>query len=409
MSYTYTDKIKFAYTPNFDAFNRLRVSEPFTLFDSSHRYSDNGLWETSGSGTASFNETQGLIDLEVNGNSDTEIIRETTRVFAYQPGKSLLVLNTFTFETAKPELRQRVGYFGVESGCYLQLSGSNISFVERSSVSGITTNTEVSQSLWNVDKMDGQGPSGVELDFTKVQILWQDFEWLGAGSVRCGFVVDGQLYTSHIFHHANNINQTYINTACLPIRYEIKNLGATGTTSKLKQICSSVISEGGYQLRGVRQTTKARIDLPYTISSANTYYPVASIRLRSSKKDAIAVPRELTIAAKEAANYGYWIVTGGTTTGGSWVSSSLNSVVEYNLTATSFQTGSIIQTGFFTQTNQGGGSTINLTGDDVFRYQLTRNSLTGSFQEFTIAVAADAITGGGNTIWASIGWEEIVR
>lgn len=408
MSYTYTDKVKFAYTPNFDAFNRLRISEPHTLFDSSHRYSDNDMWATSGSGTATFNSNEGLIDLDINGNLNSEVIRETNRVFAYQPGKSLLVLNTFTLETAKDGLRQRIGYFGVQNGCYLQMSGSQVHFVERSSVSGTTTETEVSQSLWNVDKMDGRGPSGVTLDFTKSQILWQDFEWLGVGSVRCGFVVNGELYTCHVFHHANLVPKTYITTACLPIRYEIKNVAATGTSSKLKQICSSVISEGGYELRGSGQSSRPNIANPYTLGLSNTYYPVVSIRLRSSRIDSIAVPTSIGLMAKESGNYGYWVVTGGSTSGGTWVSSSVSSSVEYNLTATSFQTGSIVQAGFFAQTNQAGAG-VSLTDGDVFKYQLTRNGLTSTPQEFILCVAVDAVTGGGNTIWRSISWEEITH
>lgn len=409
MSYTYTDKIKFAYTPNFDAFNRLRVSEPFTLFDSNHRYQDNGMWYASGSGTVTFNSNEGLIDLEVNGNLNSEIIRETGKVFAYQPGKSLLVLNTFTLETAKDGLRQRIGYFGSQNGCYLQLSGSQVHFVERSSVSGTTTNTEVSQSLWNVDKMDGNGPSGVTLDFSKSQILWQDFEWLGVGSVRCGFVVNGELYTSHVFHHANLVPKTYITTACLPIRYEIKNVAATGTTSKLKQICSSVISEGGYELRGTSRCTKTTIGSPYALTVANTYYPVATIRLRSGSLDSIVIPKGVSLMAKEAGNYAYWIVENGTTTGGTWVSSSISASVEYNITGTSFQTGSIIETGYFTQTNQGAGSPVKLGDGDLFKYQLTRNTLSATANEFTLCVAVDSITGGGNSVWRSIDWEEITR
>ena len=112
MSYTYTDKVKFANTTNFDAFGRLRVSNPFTLFDSSHRFADNELWSTATAtgGTATFNSAQGLVDLAVTAAYGSEVVRETTKVFSYQPGKSLLVLSTFVMSAAKTNLRQRVGY-----------------------------------------------------------------------------------------------------------------------------------------------------------------------------------------------------------------------------------------------------------------------------------------------------------
>ncbi len=142
-----------------DAFGRIRVSSPLTLFDSSHRYKDNGLWNTSttSGGTAVFRPKEGLVDLIVNTTNGSEVLRETAKVFSYQPGKSLLVLNTFVMAPAQTNLRQRVGYFGTENGIYLQLNNSTLSFVERSLVTGVVTESIVNQSAWNVDKMDGTG------------------------------------------------------------------------------------------------------------------------------------------------------------------------------------------------------------------------------------------------------------
>jgi hypothetical protein len=109
-----------------DAFGRTRVSAPLTLFDSSHRYNDNGLWSTSsGTGaTYAFNANEGLVDLNVTTASGSEIIRETNKVCSYQPGKSLLFMSTFVMNTAKANLRQRVGYYGAANGMYLELSGT---------------------------------------------------------------------------------------------------------------------------------------------------------------------------------------------------------------------------------------------------------------------------------------------
>ena len=169
-----------------DSFGRLRVSNPLTLFDSSHRHQDNGLWATSvaNSGTATFNANQGLMDLAVTTTSGSKVYRETLRVFPYQPGKSLLILSTFVFNEAKTNLRQRSGYFDNNNGFFLELSGTTLSFVRRSYVSGTLVETKIPQSDWNTDKLDGTGLSGITLDMTKAQILWSDMEWLGVGSVR---------------------------------------------------------------------------------------------------------------------------------------------------------------------------------------------------------------------------------
>jgi hypothetical protein len=193
-----TNTINAVTTPDpiqLDAFGRLRVSTPLTLFDSSHRYRDNNLWSslTAVGGTYAFNQNQGLMDLTVNNLSGSSVIRETTKVFAYQPGKSLLILNTFVFAPSATNLRQRTGYFGADNGIYVQLDGGVVSFVERSLVNGSpSTESIVPISAWNVDKLNGTGPSGFTLDITKAQISWMDIEWLGVGTVRCGFVIDGK-------------------------------------------------------------------------------------------------------------------------------------------------------------------------------------------------------------------------
>ena len=267
-----------------DSFGRLRVSNPLTLFDSSYRHQDNGLWATSvaNSGTATFNANQGLMDLAVTTTSGSKVYRETLRVFPYQPGKSLLLLSTFVFNEAKTNLRQRSGYFDNNNGFFLELSGTTLSFVRRSYVSGALVETKIPQSDWNTDKLDGTGLSGITLDMTKAQILWSDMEWLGVGSVRMGFVIDGVLITCHTFNHANIISSTYITTATLPLRYEIENTGTTGSSSTLKQICGSVISEGGYQLSGDSHSVGTPIATPVSMATAGTVYPIVSLRLIAS-------------------------------------------------------------------------------------------------------------------------------
>lgn len=399
--------ISYANSPNIDAFGRLRVSEPFTLFDSSHRFADNGLWSTSTatSGTATFNASQGLMDLDVTTASGSEVLRETTKVFSYQPGKSLLVLNTFVMSPAKTNLRQRVGYYGTNNGYYLEQDNSSVSFVERSFVTGAVVNTPVAQASWNVDPMDGSGPSGITIDFTKAQILFMDLEWLGVGTVRMGFVIDGNFYVCHRFNHANLIASTYITTASLPIRYEITNTGVTTGASTLKQICSTVLSEGGYELRGSQQAVGTPITTAKNLGSAGTYVPIVSIRLKSTRLDGIAVATAISVIGNTAANYNWQVIASGTTNAGTWTSAGANSCVEYNLTGTSFTGGRIIASGYFTATASTSVS-VDILRAALLSTQLERNGLTGVASEFTLVLAAGT---GNESVFASIDWEEISR
>jgi hypothetical protein len=393
-----------------DAFGRLRVSTPLTLFDSSHRYKDNGLWNTASvsGGTAVFSPSEGLVNLNVTTANGSQIIRETSKVFSYQPGKSLLVLNTFVMAPAQNNLRQRVGYFGTENGIYIQLNNSTLSFVERSSVTGLVTESIVNQAAWNVDSLDGNGPSGITLDITKAQILFMDIEWLGEGTVRLGFVIDGNFILCHRFNHANLISSTYITTASLPLRYEISNTGTTASPSTLKQVCSSVISEGGYELRGAQQAIGTPITAPITFAAAGTYYPISALRLKTTALDAVVIITAASILGLgNGKNYAWRIVQNATVAGGSWLTSGIDSAVEYNLTGTSSTGGRILAQGYVNSSNQASPS-INILKEAVFTTQLERNSFTSTPYELVIEMAIDTI-GGVLGAYVSMDWEEISR
>jgi len=393
---------------NVDAFGRMRVSNPLTLFDSSHRFTDNNLWVSSITGTASatFSASQGLIDLAVGTASGDQIIRETIKVFAYQPGKSLLIMSTFVMNAAKANLRQRVGYYGAENGFYLEQDGTNVYFVERSFVTGAVTQTRVAQSDWNQDTLNGTGVSGISLDLSKAQILYMDVEWLGVGTVRMGFVIDGVFVPAHSFQHANLITTTYITTASLPLRYEITNTGVAASSSTMKQICSTVISEGGYELRGLQQAIGTAITAPRALTTAGTLYPVISIRLKSTRQDAIVILTALSIMGiTNNSNYQWRVVASGTSTGGTWVSAGTDSSVEYNLTGTSTSGGRILASGYFQGSNQG-STTIDILKAALFSFQLERNSFTPTMYELTLVCTGSS---NGDQLHASMDWEEVSR
>jgi hypothetical protein len=393
-----------------DAFARLRVSNPLTLFDSSHRYRDNNLWESLVVGTGStvgFVTAQGLINIGIGTTAGCSAIRETTKVFSYQPGKSLLVLNTFVMNAPKTNLRQRVGYFGADNGMYLELDGNTLYFVERS-LSTATT-TRVAQSSWNIDRLDGTGASGITLDTTKAQIMWMDIEWLGLGTVRMGFVINGQFIHCHSFHHANVIEGTYITTASLPLRYEIANTAITTSSSTLKQVCSTVISEGGYELRGLQQAVNTPITAPVDLPSpAGTYYPVISIRLKTSpnRLDAIVILTALSLMGiGNGPEYNWQVRASATTSGGTWVSAGVDSAVEYKIDGGTVSGGRILASGFFSSTNQSSTS-VDILKEALFKFQLERNGLTGTPYELTLVCASNTA---GADVFASLDWEEISR
>jgi len=397
-----------------DAFGRARMSLPLTLFDSSHRYADNSLWATSnsasGNSTFAFDPNAGLINLNITTANGANVIRETTKVFSYQPGKSLLTLNTFVMEPAKDNLTQRIGYFGANNGIYFEQAGNTISFVERSISTGNVVETRVNQTDWNKDNLLGNtagSPSQKTLDLSKAQILWSDIEWLGLGTVRCGFVIDGQLIHCHSFNHANYITSTYMQTASLPMRYEIFNTGTTSSNSTLKQVCSSVISEGGYELRGSQLSVGTPVEFAKDLGGTpGVDIPIVSLRLKQDRLDGIVILTALSILCVGNNARAKWkVIANPTLANTTWTSAGTNSCVEYDLTANTATAGRVLASGFVTSSTQS-AVVADVLKEALFKFQLERNGLTNTPYPITITMATAAANDDG---LVTIDWEEISR
>jgi hypothetical protein len=389
---------------NVDAFGRLRVSNSFTLFDSSFRYGDRtDIWDTSvtGTGQAVYDSNAKTVSMSVHAAGDA-VIRETRTVFQYQPGKSLLIFNTFCMTAPRVGLRQRVGYFGAHNGIFLEADGVNISLVIRKDITGTVSDSErQSQSSWNGDTLlgplDPNCPSGITLDLSKPQIFWMDIEWLGVGSVRCGFVINGVFHVCHTFHHANQGTLTgpYMATACLPIRYELTSTGSS--SGVFTHICNSVISEGGYEPKPKFNSASMGINSK-SLSSNGTYYPMVSLRLNSLTPDAIIrlaqMQTMISTNSNTPRNCHFIILKNATLTGANWVTHSSGNV-DYDLSATAFSGGSELLQGYFTF-----GTRVDLGGISDFNYQLGR-SITGVSETVTVVVTADS---NNTSVALELGW-----
>lgn len=375
-----------------DAFGRIRVAAPYTLYDSQARYAKDSTYsyQTSGSGTNSYNTNQSSVNLTV-GTAVGTSIAQTYRVFPYQPGKSLLTLQTFTMAAAQTNLNQKVGYFNTNNGVYFMQSASTLSFTIRTFTSGSVAETTVTQANWNGDKLDGTGKSGLTLDVTKTQILFFDFEWLGVGTVRCGFVINGLYVNCHTFYNANTTNTVvYMQTAILPLRYEINATNTVTGTPVLQQICSTVISEGGYEQTSQQYQAFRPITSAFSLTTSGTYYPLVSMRLNSSYLGAIVVPASINfLPVSGTGTYELVLVKNATgLTGASWGSTVAGGQVDVDTAATAMtipSTDNIVLLSYATASNQGTATILTPTG---FNWDLQLGVAAGasSSDTFTLGV-----------------------
>ena len=411
MVYLFNSDVTLKHTEQVDSFGRLRVSNPVTLFDSQNRYKLNEKFfsNTIGTGTTvNYIQAQSSANLFVTSNVNDFVARESRFVFNYQPGKSLLIMCTFVMNPAKSGLVQRVGYFGRENGYYIQVGSntspttlfSNVYIVERSNSLGTVSETLVDQQNWNGDRLDGTGASGISLDITKSHIFFTDLEWLGVGSVRTGVVIDGTFISCHTFDHANILPYTYITTACLPIRYEITNRAATSGTSNLAQICSTVLSEGGYEPK-----EQLYCQLGPAVGknvTTTTPVPLISIRLAPGRLDAIAVLKQINVAVATNSDLAQWtLVLNGTLSGPtSWGAHAESTNVQVDTASTAISGGRTIEVGF-AQT----GSLNTSIAPSFFEAQLGRNSFTGASDIITLA-AVECTTN--PKLFYSLAWSELI-
>jgi hypothetical protein len=378
---------------NVDAFGRLRVSNPYTMFDSSNRYAIDNQFDTSTvtGGSITFLPNEAAVRMDVTTASGAEVVRQSYRSMLYQPGKGLLVLATFVMNAAKTNLRQRVGYFGTQNGIYFELNNTTKAFVMRTYVSGSVDNTtrRVEQANWNGDKLDGTGPSGLTLDLTKPQILWMDFEWLGIGNVRCGFIINGQYIVCNTYQTANVFGTSvYMTTAILPVRYEITNTAATADASYLKQICSSVMSEGGLEPASIDHVAQRTTALT---SVGTTLVPLVSIRLASTALGAIVLPSAVKVIPTSADNFEIQLVKNATLTGAAYSTVASDANVEFDVSSTAMSGGTIVQIDYTASSNQG-TTALNPVSAFNWDYQLGA-SLAGTSDVYTVGVRTFSGTG----------------
>jgi hypothetical protein len=383
-----------------DAFGRARFSQPYTLFDSQNRYEKNDLFSetTATGGSVSYVANASTVNLEVTASSGSEVVRQTYRSFSYQPGKSLLVLNTFVMPTANANQRIRIGYFNTENGVFLERDGTAVYIVRRTYVTGSAVDTRVAQADWNGDKLNGTGDSGFTLDLTKAQIFWQDFEWLGVGSVRAGFVIDGQTIICHTFNNANNLTSVYMTTAMLPVRYEITNTGAS-TGAILKQICSTVISEGGYEKKVAPFVARMTA---VNSSISTSFVPLVSIRLASGRTGAIVIPDGYNVlpTATSPTTFEIVLIKNATLTGASWGATDSTNV-ERDISATALTGGTIIESTYVLSSTLSQGQS---SGGSDYNWDLQLGATIGGTSDI-YTIAARALSGTHSAIGSLSFWD----
>lgn len=405
--------IAFQDTAAIDAFGRLRSALPYTLFDQSLEYGVGQLfWNTvtvGGSSAIAHDGNTSNVILTCGTGATDSVIRQTYQYNRYRPGKSQQASMTGVFGAAVANLVRRVGYFDAGDGIFLEQNGTtDFAVVKRSSTSGAPVDTRVVQASWNLDKLDGSGPSAITLDKTAGFIFMVDLQWIGFGRVRVGFDIGGVVVYVHQFLHANIVTLPYMKTASLPIRYEISNTALQGATHTLRQGCASVVSEdGGQDEPALHFSASSGI----ATVAVTTRRAVISIRPKatigpSSKINRVPVMLESVLTLTGTNDAFYEVVHDPTFTGAPvWVDPDTQSAVEYSLhgdaAAGAITLGHVIQSGYLS--SAAGAVRIAVEGSVRSRLPIALD-MNGA-NPIAVSLVLTSISGTSNNARAMI-WKE---
>lgn len=392
----------------FDAFGRLRVSEVKTLMDITHTFNNDGIMVDEkvegGASASSLNSDASCIITSVSSNGH-KITRQSRKYCIYQPGKSLLIKFTCVLNAksgGNSSLSSSdIGYFDESNGFFFRYSNQTLKIVYRTKVSGSVVDTEIEQSNWNLNKLNSL-TNGYILDPSKVQIYFIDLQWLGVGRVRTGVVHNGHYIYCHEFLHDNIDTNVYITNANLPIRHVLLS---NGGQAECKLICSTVISEGGYDPIGM--TFSASRGSTYKQVSNSSETPLLAIRLKSTRNHTLVVPNNLSIVNVDNAPSIYYLrlfrAPTNPLTGAVWTDVHTNSAVQYDITSTAINiTNALtVSQGYFVSK-----SDIQLNVNDIFNGFLQLTSNIDGVSDILV-LSAQSLGNSNQNTYASIEWKEV--
>jgi hypothetical protein len=405
-----------------DAFGRSRTSTPFTLGDYKHIYGiDPNFLEVITNGAAiSYAQGRACAQLSVSQAQNSRIVHQSKLYHHYMPGKSQLILSSFNMYNHVDGVYKRTGYFDDDNGIYFQSNAVDVQpgvlqFVIRSKASGgVVAERKVSQANWNKDKCDGTGVSGFNLDLDKTQLVFFDFQWLGVGRVRCGFVHNGEYIIAHEFYNSNVLDRVYMSNPNLPIRCEMINTEYQGPNPNLTymdQICSTVISEGGYVEAG---QDWAHANKPRTLTSGQTL-PIMAIRLKNTLR---AYPNRSIVRMgnlnlfSSGENIKWQLIKlSGTAqlTETTWTDVDADSGVQYNVDATAYTGGNVLDAGWVGASTQGSQKAGGTPGSNI-PSSAKKNYIVQNFDctdsEIFVVVATNLGTQSTN-VGVAMQWREI--
>jgi hypothetical protein len=405
-------------TPVFGPFGTMTVGEPQLIKEYTFGYDKKAHLfqeETSGTGSVTY-ESAKVANLFSTGTANGDLAQLTSHYYhPYHPGVGTIIEMTCQLgDNGKSNVKRQWGLFDDDNGLFFELSGTSFSVVIRTnSTDGSTvTETRINQIDFNTDRLDGSDSIGFDIDFTKGNIFWIDYQWLGAGRVRFGvYEPSGQRIVAHVIEHANIDGlYPYMRSPNLPLRIRQENIGSVVSTTEMRFACAAVKHTAKVLPIGDKHTENSGLK---TITTAGGEVPVLSIRPKLLHQGltnrSVIKGVSITLGNLSSTNNGtvFRLRSGSSTqlTGASWSSHSGDSVSESDSSATAVS---------LANTHQ--AFSVVVTNGQSFFLQDSAPKETKTFEIYLQAdgttqpmfcVTAESLNGTSADVYVAINWEEL--
>lgn len=398
------------YTENYGSISsdeRLKTVEATHLFNGSFIYDTSDLlWETyqiTTGGTLTHLPNSCGIRLSTDGTANSKVIRQSKNYFRYTPNKTQKLVVSILFGSTQTGVYKRIGLFDDNNGFYWEHRSDGMYIVRRSKTSGSVVNTREHSRDWNIDKLDGTGPSSLVVDWTKIQLLYIEYMWQGSGCIVFSIQYGKKVHPVHVIQAGNLLTTPHIGRPDLPIRYTIATDDDTTTTAdSFDAFSGSVITEGS----GEEATSLTfGADSGTTAKSVTARTPLLTIRPKltynSITNRGFIEPIKAEVISNNAAVLAE-IVINGTITSGVFNSVHANSLAQSDNSGIGI-TGGITLGKFFVPSGQ----------KECFdRYEFKKNSIpisldsSGNLQT-NLSIVVSALAGGTANVHGLINWKEL--
>lgn len=289
--------------------------------------------------------------LNIGSGANDTITRQTLRVFPYFAG-NVQSLSFGLLWSLQNNANVEVGYGDDNNGLFFLIQRTeeinSISLIKRSNASGTLVTDTIPQASWNIDKLNGLGPSGITLDLTKGQMFVIDWTWYGFGSITWSVRINGKNHPVHRLTGGNNLTAPLLGEPNQALRYKIYNTSLT-TGNSFVQVSGIDLRSAGVD---VSQRSSFARSTPFPVTTKtignNTTAVLVSLRPKISWKgrDNRGLIRLTKLWISCTQNGTYALIYNPVLTGANWIDVNTNySFCDYDTSATSFTGGIVIYSG----------------------------------------------------------------